>query len=372
MTPLEDDVREKFAAIAAPDIPAPPTSLLRKRAHRIRATRVVAAAASIAVVAAGAGIGATSLLNRPSHAEYAAGVTAVRGHVPGLPVDERQWQVAAETVGGKHIVAASYLAGTNPCVGFSLTGGWCNTDENRNTVADFATLTRTGAVVAVLGRVSNDARVVDVHFGTQTHRVSAVRTPTSDKMRFFATFFPRSKDDDRYQAVVGVLDAQGKPVPPPVPDEGPVPVLPRSHAPNLPRDQWSLPAGDGGWTSIAYKGSDGSACVAVTGLAADAHEVSGSPRCAATAPAAARVLLEVKLSSGWILMLGDAPTWTTDLIEWGPGGMSSTGALQTPAASDRRFWSLSVPPGNGSRIASCAAGSNCTTVVDLAQLLPHP
>ena len=184
MTPLEDDVREKFAAIAAPDIPAPSTSLLRKRAHRIRTTRAVATAASIAVVAAVIGIGTTSLLNRPTHAEFAAGVTAVRVQLSGLPVDEDQWQVNSETLGGKRIVAASYLAGTNPCIGFSQTGGWCNTEENQNTVADFATVTRAGAVVAVLGRVPNDARVVDVHFGTQTHRVSAVRTPSSDKMRF--------------------------------------------------------------------------------------------------------------------------------------------------------------------------------------------
>lgn len=368
MTPLEDDVRERFASIAAPDVAPPPTSLLRKRAHRIRTTRIVAAAASIAVVAAGIGIGSTTFLNQPQHAEFAAGVTAVRAHVPGLPAAARQWQVNTETVNGKRWVAASYLAGDNPCIGFSQSGGWCHTADNDTQLAEFATVA--GPVVAVLGRVPLNARVVVVHLGSQSHTVSAVLTPTSNRMRFFAAFFPSDVGSGPDNALLGVFDGAGRPVPPPVPDEGPTIVRTRSHAPNLPAQQWSYGTIDGGYTAIAYEDSDAAACVAATNLSVSTGTANYSPRCAKAAPTSARILLAVRLQSGWTVLLGDAPTWVTGVLEWGPGGMSGAGTQRTPAASDRVFWAMSVPPGGG-KVATSAPGNNVVTVVDLNKLLPH-
>src|SRR3954471_10492150 len=116
VTPLEDDVRERFASIAAPDVAAPTTSLLRRRAQRIRTTRIIAAVASIAVVAGGIGIGTTSLLTRPQHAEFAAGVTAIPAHVDGVPPAAKQWQIADTTLAGKHLVAVSFREGTSICI----------------------------------------------------------------------------------------------------------------------------------------------------------------------------------------------------------------------------------------------------------------
>src|SRR3954471_20057260 len=133
VTPLEDDVRERFASIAAPDVAAPTTSLLRKRAHRIRTTRIIAAVASIAVVAGGIGIGATSLLTRPQHAEFAAGVTAIPAHVDGASPHAKQWQVASESVGGEQKVAASFLQGDQPCIAYDG-GGWCHADGQTSEV----------------------------------------------------------------------------------------------------------------------------------------------------------------------------------------------------------------------------------------------
>jgi hypothetical protein len=370
VTRLEDDVRERFASIAAPDVPAPSAASLRKRANRIRTTRVVAAAASIAVVAAGVGITA-SLVNRTTHTEYAAGVVAIPGHVHGLPPKTAQWKFADTTLAGKHLVAVSFRNGTSICITGDGAGSCEPADQIPTSVADVGD-SSDGAIRSVVGFVPESARTVAVHLGTRTSTVTAVRTPTSDTQRFFAAFFVKQSNDDRDQPVIGVFDAHGKPVAPAVPDEGPAVVLSRSHAPNLPAAQWALAVGDDGTTSIVYRRNDGAACMAVTGLRTTRLLVDYGPRCGYTVPAAARVLVEVKLPSGWIVMLGDAPSWADSILEWGPNGMSSFGPDPAPAAGDRRFWSLNVPPGAGSRIATCAAGNNCVTVADLAEVLPHP
>ena len=290
MIPLEDDVRARFASIAAPDVPAPSTASLRKRAHRIRTTRIAAAAASIAVVAAGVGIGATTLGNEKKHADFAAGVTAIPGHVHAVPPTSPQWQFADTTLNGKHLVAVSFRNGTSICITGDAGGGCHLANEHLTTVAEVV-YSRDSDIRSVAGFVPISASKVVVHLGTRTSTVDAVRTPTSNEWRFFAAFFKNQPSDDSYQPVVAVFDAQGQPTGAPVPNEGPVPVLGHSHLQNLPAEQWSLPAGDGGYTPIAYKRNDGTSCMAVTGVPAGTNE-RGSV-CAASPPATARVLLEV-------------------------------------------------------------------------------
>ena len=368
MTRLEDDVRERFASIAAPDVPAPPPAVLRKRAHRIRATRLVAAAASVAVVAVGATFGAATLTRSPQKTEYASGVTAIPGHVRGVPPKTKQWQFADMTVAGRHLVAVSFRNGTSICI-TGDGGGACElAHQIPSTVADVSD-SSDGNIRSVVGFVPVSARSVVVHVGTLASTVPAVRTPTSDTRRFFAAFFVKQPADDRFTPVVGVLDPQGQPVPASATEDNIIISSP-SHVAGLPSAQWSWDAGDGTGHAVAYRRTDGTPCVTMTNLRPGTRKIAGSPLCAATAPSSARVLLAETMPSGWILMVGDAPRWARGILEWGPNGMSGATLARSPAAADRLFWAVDVAPGAGSRIATCAAGQNCLTVMDLAQVLP--
>jgi hypothetical protein len=366
VTPLEDDVRDRFAAIAAPDVPAPAMTLLRTRAHRIRTTRIVASAASFALVAVGIGVGTVALSHRHGQAEFANGVTAIPAHVDGVPTDAQQWQVANERVDGKDEVAAVWLVGSKPCVSYRG-GGWCHADGEVSDVADFGTTGGSG-MVSIAGSVPATARTVVVHYGRATHTVRAVLTPTTSRMRFFATFFRATPDDQSYQPELGVFDSSGHPVPPPVRPAAPSTANTRSHVAKLPAAQWGYAFSDQGWTAIAYRMADGATCATVAGAPSG---VLAGTHCATAAPTAARILARIPLGPDHVLLLGDAPVWVRDLVQWGPTGMSSVTATRTPAASDRLFWALDYIAGgaNWSLLASCAAGHNCVAVTDLAKML---
>jgi hypothetical protein len=356
----EDQLRELFEQIDAPDLPPPGFEQLRGRARRRRRDQVTSVLGCLALISAAA-VGAVALSRASRTVRPIVPVTAVRVHLEHG--HERQWLIATQTVASRRFQAATYFDKGAVCIVATHAVGWCQPARTTATVAEYeANQTNYPSITEILGQVPVNARTVTVHIDDISTTVRAVRTPSSRRHRFFAAFL---RVPHRYRnglPIVGVYDAAGhavaNPGSPPASDV--VRATTAAHAVGFPGHQHLLGVSGSRAQEIVYPIGGHSLCVA----AAVNNDLYGLPGCTSTRPTAARILADSALPDGRHVLIGDAPRWAASLFIAGPTSAGQLTLESVTGFGDRLFWIDLLGPGvgPGNVIATCTAGDNCSVV----------
>jgi hypothetical protein len=352
---VEDRVRDAFAHVVVPEVPVPAVGALQRRARRHRLNQAGGALGVIATVGmcivGGMSFGANS--NATPHFA-ASGITRIPAHV--MNGKAPQWLVAQQTLDGQTYRAASTLFGSEPCVNTNTGFGSCDPmggDWPYNAIGDFGTGGVNPAVFA--GRVPLDAATVTVTYDDRTVTTPAVRTPTSDRNRWFATFFT---SDPLERPIVGVVDQAGEPVAAPggAPAERTASQL--SQVAGLPHQQYALRSA-AGWQLNGFE-QGGKTCLSLhRGMSAASAPTCLSP---STVPSQATPVTELQLPNGQTVVAGDAPVGVTGVAFERGSVEKQVSTVALPGDSTHVFWAMTVNTSQVSQpwlIATCSAGWNC-------------
>jgi len=354
----ESDLRELLARVDTSDLAPPEIAAIRGRARRHRAAQIGTALGSAAAIAAI--VVATFALTRATPSALSpADVSRTKVNLHD-GVSAPQWLVARQTIDGETYVAVASRSLGQTCVHTSDGGEHCDPRSwPGDTVADYGSES-SGQIIEVVGRVPITARSVTVQVDNRAVRTVAMLTPASNHERFFAAWLKLPASYNPVQPVVGVLDADGKPVPPP---GGGRPIsMAGSHSSvsGLPNNQLQIVQSSAGWQVVTFR-RNGRVCLQIIG----AHETRRSAaRCGPFHSATAQVDAQISLGDVHVLA-GDAPPGTTAVVVATGQSYQDGTAIGLPGTGGRVAWVTSLAKGTMGgpwTIATCSAGLNCWNV----------